>query len=84
MVILTKAFWTYAGERALKTFAQTALSLLGVGAVTGLLGIAWVPLLSAVGLAVLLSVLTSINSYDPKTVTVTLTPATVEVTSPTV
>lgn len=82
MLIFTRAFWTYAGERAIKTFAQTGLSLLGVGAVSGLLSIAWVPLLSALGLAVVLSVLTSINSYNPTTVTVEITPASVEVTSP--
>ena len=52
-------FWNYAGERAIKTFAQTAIATLGVGTV-GLLTIDWVNLLSVAGGAALLSVLTSI------------------------
>lgn len=52
-------FWNYAGERAIKTFAQTALAYLGTGAV-GLLGIDFVGLFSLAGGAALLSILTSI------------------------
>lgn len=58
--IRTKEFWWATAERALNTAAQTAASLLVVGGVTGILGVAWIPLLSAVGLATLLSVLKSV------------------------
>ena len=52
-------FWNYAGERAIKTFAQAAIAVIGTGTV-GLLNIDFVNLLSIAGGAALLSVLTSI------------------------
>ena len=55
------SFWNYAGERAIKTFAQSALAFLGTGAV-GLFSIDWTSLLSVSLGAALLSVLTSIVS----------------------
>ena len=58
-------FWNYAGERAIKTFAQTAIATLGAGTV-GLLAIDWVNLLSVSGGAALLSVLTSIVTTGKK------------------
>ena len=63
MKIFTRAFWSYAGERAVKTVAQTAIAALTVGGVTGVLDVAWVPLASGVALAGLVSVLTSVLSY---------------------
>lgn len=58
-----KAFWSYAGERAIKTFAQTALATIGVGA-TGLLAVDWLNVVSVSGLAGVMSLLTSVTQYD--------------------
>ena len=52
-------FWNYAGERAIKTFAQAAIAVIGTGTV-GLLDIDFVNLVSIAGGAALLSILTSI------------------------
>jgi hypothetical protein len=71
MPIFTKAFWSYAGERALKTVAQTAISLLTVAGVTGVLDVTWIPVASAVALSGILSILTSVTSYTGPTVAVT-------------
>jgi hypothetical protein len=60
MTIFTKAFWVgTAGERAVKTVAQTALATLGGGSI-GLFAIDWASLASISLGAGLLSVLTSI------------------------
>ena len=59
MKILTVEFWSYAGERSIKTFAQTAIASLGAGSV-GLLSLDYAGLISVAGGAALLSVLTSI------------------------
>lgn len=48
-----------AGIRALKTFCQTAVGMLGVGAV-GVLDVQWVAVLSASLLAAIVSLLTSL------------------------
>ena len=59
MKILTLEFWRYAGERAIKTFAQAAIAALGAGSV-GLFSIDYAGLISVSAGAALLSVLTSI------------------------
>lgn len=59
MTILSPEFWSYAGERAVKTFAQTALATLGGGSI-GLLAVDWVGVASVSGGAAVLSILTSI------------------------
>ena len=59
MKILTLEFWSYAGERAIKTFAQAAIAALGAGSV-GLFSIDYAGLISVSGGAALLSILTSI------------------------
>lgn len=59
--MFTIQFWSYAGERAIKTFAQAALAYLGTGTV-GLLSIDFVTLFSLAGGAALLSILTSVIS----------------------
>lgn len=59
MKLLSTEFWAYAGERAIKTFAQAALAFLGGGTV-GLFTIDWYSLTSVSLGAAFLSVLTSI------------------------
>jgi len=59
MKIFTLEFWSYAGERAIKTFAQAAIAALGAGSV-GLFSIDYAGLISVSGGAALLSILTSI------------------------
>jgi hypothetical protein len=52
-------FWSYSGERAIKTVAQAAIAFLGTGAI-GLFSIDWTSLASVSLGAGLLSILTSI------------------------
>jgi len=52
-------FWSYAGERAIKTVAQAALAFLGSGSI-GLFAIDWAGLASVALGAGLLSLLTSV------------------------
>jgi hypothetical protein len=59
MKLLSKEFWTYAGERAIKTLAQSAVAFLGGGTV-GLFTIDWYSLTSVSLGAAFLSLLTSI------------------------
>lgn len=56
------AFWKAAAERAIKTAAQAAVALITVGAVSGLLDVDTVQVLSVSGLAALVSLLTSLAS----------------------
>lgn len=62
-MIWTTAFWRGAAERAIKTFAQALVGIIGVGAV-GLLDVDWWQALSAAALATLASLLTSIGNAD--------------------
>jgi len=61
--MFTLAFLKGAGERALKTFAQTLLGYFVVGT-TGLIGFDWAGALSVAGAAALASVLTSIANPE--------------------
>jgi hypothetical protein len=66
MKLFSMQFLNYASERALKTWAQSALAFLGTGTV-GLFEINWVNLLSVSLGATFLSVLTSIiTQRNPK------------------
>jgi hypothetical protein len=60
-----KRFHEYATERALKTFAQTMLASMSVGAV-GLLDVDWANVVSISALAMIMSLLTSVLQYDRK------------------
>jgi len=58
-----KKYHDFATERALKTWAQTALATIGVGA-AGILSVDWVNVLSVSTLALVMSLLTSVLTYD--------------------
>jgi hypothetical protein len=59
-------FWSYAGERALKTFSQTMLAMIvvsasdSIGVPLGILDVNWTTILSVSILATIVSLLTSI------------------------
>ena len=57
-------YWAYAGERAVKTIAQTAIATLTAAGVVGVLEIDVVQLFSVSALAGLMSLLTSVLAYD--------------------
>jgi threonine dehydrogenase-like Zn-dependent dehydrogenase len=59
MKIFSWEFWSYAGERAVKTVAQAAIAFLGSGSI-GLFTIDWAGLASVSLGAGLLSLLTSV------------------------
>lgn len=56
--VLTKDWFEAAGIRAVKTFAQTALSMVTVG--QAFIDVNWINVLSVSGVAMLLSILTSL------------------------
>ncbi len=58
-----KNYLDYSLERALKTCAQVAIASIGVGAV-GLLDVDWLTVVSVSALAGLMSLLTSVLTYD--------------------
>lgn len=60
--MFTYKFWSYAGERAIKTFAQAAVAFLGTGAI-GFFAIDWTSLLSVSLGAAFLSILTSVITH---------------------
>ena len=56
---MTIQWWKAAGIRAAKTFCQTAVSLIGTGAV-GFTDLDWIQIASISGVAALVSILTSV------------------------
>lgn len=56
--VLTKDWIVAAGIRAVKTFAQTALSMITVG--QAFIDVNWINVLSVSGVAMILSILTSL------------------------
>lgn len=59
MKLFTRDFWVYAGERAIKTAAQSAVAVLGSNTVT-ITHVDFLGLLAVAGGSALLSILTSI------------------------
>jgi len=59
-----KAYWAYAGERAVKTFAQTALAAITAGGALSIIELDFVQMLGVAGLSTLMSLLTSVLQYD--------------------
>ena len=60
-----KKYFDFAGERAVKTLAQVALATIGVNA-AGILDVDWVQVASVSALAGVMSLLTSVLTYDRK------------------
>ena len=63
-VYTTKAFWVAAGERAVKTAAQTAASILGVDALFSVADADWAQIGSVAAGAAVLSLVTSVASAE--------------------
>ena len=59
-MLTSKAFWASAGERAIKTVAQTALAILGTDQLISALQVDWAEVGGVARLAGILSLLTSI------------------------
>lgn len=59
-----KQYWAYAGERAIKTFAQTALGVITAGGALSIIELEFAQMLGVSGLATLMSLLTSVLQYD--------------------
>lgn len=62
--MMNKEFFKAAGMRAVRTFAQSAVSMIAVGA--GFAEVDWVKVVSVAGVAALLSVLTSVATGLPE------------------
>ena len=57
------SYWSFSGERALKTVAQVAIATIGVGTV-GIMDVDWLQVASVASLAGVMSLLTSVLTYD--------------------
>lgn len=58
-----KRYWNYAGERSIKTVAQTAIATIGADAL-GITTVDWFNVLSVSALAGIMSLLMSVLVYD--------------------
>lgn len=61
-----KAYWAYAGERAIKTVAQSMLATITASAALSLVDVNFDQVLGIAGLAGLMSLLTSVLTYEGK------------------
>ena len=62
---MNKRFWKATGIRAVKTFCQTAVALIGTNAV-GVTSVDWIGVASGAALAGIVSVLTSLATGLPE------------------
>lgn len=62
-IYASKRFWVGAGERAVKTFAQSLVALIGTGAVA-VHTLDWATMLATAATAAVLSVLTSVATPE--------------------
>jgi len=58
-----KKYWAFAAERAIKTVAQVAVATIGVSAI-GIASVDWVGVLSVSALAGVVSLLTSVSTFN--------------------
>ena len=90
MYLFSKAFVSYALERAVKTGAQVIIAGVTVSSFTASDGNAWLIIAQTAGIAVLVSVLTSLTAYSaasgtestPSTVAKSSSPAPVQTVAP--
>lgn len=67
MMLFSRDFWSVAFERMVKTIAQVAIATITANTFIPTVGDAWVNVAVTSGLAGLISVLTSLTSYDAVT-----------------
>lgn len=60
------AYWAYSGERAIKTVAQSMLATITASAALSLVDVDFTQVLGIAGLAGLMSLLTSVLTYEGK------------------
>ena len=60
-MLTSKTFWSSAADRAIKTFAQTALALLGTSQVISTIEVDWLGVGGVSLFAAILSILTSVS-----------------------
>lgn len=70
-MLFSRDFWSMAFERMVKTVAQTMIATITASTFIPTVGEAWVTVGVTSGLAGLVSVLTSLTSYDAVTKTIT-------------
>lgn len=63
MSLFSRAFWAFAFERAVKTVAQSGLSVIGANSL-GIVAVDWRGIGSVAALAGLVSILTSLTSFS--------------------
>jgi hypothetical protein len=71
MMLFSKDFWNIAFERMVKTIAQVMVATITASTFIPTSGDSWFQILLTSGLAGLISVLTSLISYDAATKTIT-------------